>query len=183
VRRHLAPRFIVTSILLSSAIACNAIWGIDDGTLADGTFEARPDRDGTTSSGGANTDSSDVADVNADALGDGDGPTEAGDSAGGSDGATGGMGGTGGTPPCTVCEEGKTETDTVTCGRCGTGHKSRSRMCTNCAWGPWSEYGECSQCDALPYRCCKAGYWEFCYVDGCEWTGGCEYCLDQDCRC
>jgi hypothetical protein len=197
----LRPRSVITTVLLSSAVACNAIWGIDQGTLGVDAFEAGPDRGGTTGGGRGGTDAgrggagaltdarpeAATADANdgadPDAIGAADSPAEAADSmggAGGSAGSTAGTAGTGGTP-CTVCEEGQTENETVACGRCGTGSKTRSRTCTNCAWGDWSDFSTCSQCDEKPYRCCAAGSWEWCYDDGCGWTGGCAPCTGCGC--
>lgn len=189
--------FLAWSAIFSIA-ACNAIWGIDDGTLAGAELVqagasgndaggAPPEAGGTSNQAGETGESSGGA---APAVGGEGGSSAAGMSSetGGSSTTAGSGGsmtaGTAGTAPsCTGCKEGEKQTENQSCGRCGTGTQSRARTCdANCSWSAWSEWSPCSQCDAKPYRCCgNGGQWEWCYDSDCAWTNDCEPCVASSC--
>jgi hypothetical protein len=207
VSARIRPRSIVIWSTIVVVAACNSIWGIDDGRLAEPATQqagAPNDEPGGSSSTGEGAGSQGAATGEGAAgptyerepgggeAGHGGESTHGGSSNGGSttsggsmsggsmSGGTGGGAGTG--PTCSGCKPGQQETETATCGRCGTGSKSHTHTCdNNCTWGAWSAWTVCTQCDEKPYRCCGAGKWEWCYEDDCAWTKDCEACAASSC--
>jgi hypothetical protein len=206
VLRRARPRHLLAWSAVFALAACNALWGIDDGSLADqglaGASGADPGGGAPPESAGAAGRAS--AGEAGENVGGGAGNPAAsgaagedtsggsgtsgggvsggsGGSASGSGGATSGSGG-GGTGPCSGCQLGETQSENQSCGRCGTGTQSRTRTCDDkCTWGAWSNWGICSQCDAKQYRCCGAGKWEWCYDSDCAWTNDCAPCVASSC--
>lgn len=200
--RRARPRSLLAWSTALTLAACNALWGIDDGKLAEpdtaraGAAGAQPGgapTDGAGAPAQAGDSGENTGGVAGGATGAagaaGDDTSTGGVSGGGSGGATGGNGGSmsgssgGGTgPSCSGCKLGEEQLENQSCGRCNTGTQSRKRSCdASCTWGAWSEWSLCSQCDAKPYRCCGAGKWEWCYDSDCAWTQDCAPCAASSC--
>lgn len=209
VSARIRPRTIAIWSTILVVAACNSLWGIDDGRLAEPATQAGAPNDepgGSSHNGdgamnqGASTGEGAAGpmyerDPHASEGGAGGESTHGGSGGslanggsvtGGTGGMSGGTGGTGGGagsgPTCSGCKQGQQETETVKCGRCGTGSKSHTHTCdANCTWGAWSAWTECTQCDEKPYHCCGAGKWEWCYDSDCAWTKDCESCSAASC--
>ena len=206
---HVRPRSFLAWSATLTIVACNALWGIDDGKLAE------PDTGltgaGAADVGGAPSDAAGTSPAHGGDGGDpaggagGAGPAVAGEGGAGgepmSTGGTGGgvagggnggvagggmsgMSGSGGTPPtCSGCKLGEQKSESAACGNCGTGTKTHTATCdANCTWGAWSAWSVCSQCDGKRFRCCDGGKkWEWCYDSDCAWTNDCEACSATSC--
>lgn len=192
------PRHLLIWSAIFALVACNAIWGIDDGKLAEpglagapavepgggappeagaaghaGTGEAGESAGGTAGSSGASGAGGEEASQGGAGSSAGSGGSAgsvsgSGGSVSGSGGSMSGMGGGGTGPSCSGCKAGETQSENQNCGRCGTGTQSRTRTCDDKC--TWGAWSGWSLCSQ-----CDAKPYRCCGAGKWEW------CYDEGC--